>query len=283
MGEAKTIAIIGGGASGLAAAVAAGEALRDSEGAAAGTGATAGRGGHGGPGRRVRGLRPRGTLDSGHGQRTLQLLERAARRGRLPQRRFCQARAFRVRMPGASSRAVPGKDEHRLSRTACWGSSLTTGLCGARKGEGRLYPLANKAASVLDCLRAACAAAGVEERVECEVAAVEPPRAEGSPFTLRLADGRFERAGAVIVAVGGAIARGASARGCSLPRAGADAGAARHRAALAAPPRQHPRARGARAVASRQPRDGRSGAESTAASRWAPTKASVSCPARWAR
>ena len=32
MGEAKTIAIIGGGASGLAAAVAAGEALRDSEG-----------------------------------------------------------------------------------------------------------------------------------------------------------------------------------------------------------------------------------------------------------
>ena len=40
MGEAKTIAIIGGGASGLAAAVAAGEALRDAEGAAAGTGAT---------------------------------------------------------------------------------------------------------------------------------------------------------------------------------------------------------------------------------------------------
>ena len=32
MGEAKTIAVIGGGASGLAAAVAAGEALRDSEG-----------------------------------------------------------------------------------------------------------------------------------------------------------------------------------------------------------------------------------------------------------
>lgn len=33
MGEAKTIAVIGGGASGLASAVAAGEALRDLEGA----------------------------------------------------------------------------------------------------------------------------------------------------------------------------------------------------------------------------------------------------------
>lgn len=67
------------------------------------------------------------------------------------------------------------------------------GLMWREEGEGRLYPLANKAASVLDCLRAACAAAGVEERVECEVVAVEPPRAEGAPFTLRLADGRFER------------------------------------------------------------------------------------------
>ncbi|MEE0478170.1 MAG: NAD(P)/FAD-dependent oxidoreductase, partial [Adlercreutzia sp.] len=81
------------------------------------------------------------------------------------------------------------------------------GLMWREEGEGRLYPLANKAASVLDCLRAACAAAGVEERVECEVVAVEPPRAEGAPFTLRLADGRFERAGVVIVAVGGTVAR----------------------------------------------------------------------------
>ena len=38
MGEAKTIAVIGGGASGLAAAVAAGEALRDLEGAAGAAG-----------------------------------------------------------------------------------------------------------------------------------------------------------------------------------------------------------------------------------------------------
>ena len=36
---------------------------------------------------------------------------------------------------------------------------------------------------------------------------MEPPRAQGAPFTLRLADGRFERAGVVIVAVGGTVAR----------------------------------------------------------------------------
>ncbi|MEC4185019.1 NAD(P)/FAD-dependent oxidoreductase [Adlercreutzia sp. R21] len=82
------------------------------------------------------------------------------------------------------------------------------GLMWREEGEGRLYPLANKATSVLDCLRAACAAAGVEERVECEVAAVQPPREAGGRFTLRLADGRFERADAVIAAVGGSIARG---------------------------------------------------------------------------
>ena len=72
---------------------------------------------------------------------------------------------------------------------------------------------------MLDCLRAACAAAGVEERVECEVAAVELPRAEGAPFTLRLADGRFERAGVVIVAVGAPSQRELLPKGPFLPRA----------------------------------------------------------------
>lgn len=126
------------------------------------------------------------------------------------------------------------------------------GLMWREEGEGRLYPLANKAASVLDCLRAACAAAGVEERVECEVAAVEPPRAEGGPFTLRLADGRFERADAVIVAVGGSVARGLLPEGVPFREPEPTLGPHGHRAALAAPPRQYPRARGAGTVAPRR-------------------------------
>lgn len=81
------------------------------------------------------------------------------------------------------------------------------GLMWREESEGRLYPLANKASVVLDILRSSAAAAGVEERTCACVAAVEPPREAGKRFTLRMADGAFERADAVVVAVGGAVAR----------------------------------------------------------------------------
>ena len=81
------------------------------------------------------------------------------------------------------------------------------GLLWREEGEGRLYPLANKASVVLDVLRAAAAHAGVEERCGARVERVELPRAAGKPFTLRMADGAFERADAVIVACGGRVAR----------------------------------------------------------------------------
>jgi hypothetical protein len=82
------------------------------------------------------------------------------------------------------------------------------GLVIREEGEGRKYPLANKASSVRDCLRARAHALGVEECCEAEVVALEPPRAPGAPFTLRLKDGRFERAQVVIMACGGKAARG---------------------------------------------------------------------------
>lgn len=81
------------------------------------------------------------------------------------------------------------------------------GLCWREESEGRLYPLPNKATAVLDVLRAAATAAGVEERCGTAVEAVEPARRAGGPLTLRLADGRLERADAVIVAAGGSVAR----------------------------------------------------------------------------
>lgn len=81
------------------------------------------------------------------------------------------------------------------------------GMLWREEGEGRLYPLANKASVVLDVLRAAAARAGVEERCGARVERVELPRAAGKPFTLRMADGAFERADAVIVACGGRVAR----------------------------------------------------------------------------
>ena len=78
--------------------------------------------------------------------------------------------------------------------------------CGLRwreEAQGRLLPATGKASTVLDVLRAAARAAGVREACGNAVCAVELPRREGSPFTLRMADGAFERADAVIVAAGG--------------------------------------------------------------------------------
>ena len=77
------------------------------------------------------------------------------------------------------------------------------GLEWRNEPDGRLYPLANKASVVVDVLRAACADLGVSEACDQEVAAVERPRAEGKPFTLRMKDGAFQRADAVVVACGG--------------------------------------------------------------------------------
>lgn len=193
----KTIAIIGGGASGLAAAVAAGEALRDLEGDA---------------GAAVRVVVyeasdrvGRSILATGNGRCNFS----NARPGDGDYRNPAFVARVLSAFEGASRWRVPSQAKPRTAYpNGVLGFFSDHGLMWREEGEGRLYPLANKATSVLDCLRAACAAAGVEERVECEVAAVEPPRTESGLFTLRLAGGRFERADAVIVAVGGSVARG---------------------------------------------------------------------------
>lgn len=190
------IAIIGGGAAGLAAAVAAGEALR-----AAGTSA------------RVAVYEAsdrvgRSILATGNGRCNLSNAR--------PDAALYRNGSY-VEEVLAALEEVPGRESVFDGASATMGATGASnavlrffaahGLVWREESEGRLYPLANKATSVLDCLRAAGTAAGVEECVECEVAAVEPPREAGGRFTLRLADGRFERADAVIVAVGGTVAR----------------------------------------------------------------------------
>ena len=77
------------------------------------------------------------------------------------------------------------------------------GLAWREEDGGREYPLANKASSVVDVLRAAAARVGARERCGCAVAAIDPPREQGGRFTLRMADGALSRADAVIVACGG--------------------------------------------------------------------------------
>ncbi|MDO4291565.1 MAG: aminoacetone oxidase family FAD-binding enzyme, partial [Eggerthellaceae bacterium] len=107
-----------------------------------------------------------------------------------------------------AAREIPSQRKSSTAYpTAVLGFFSDLGLLWREEAEGRLYPLANKASVVLDVLRAAAAAASVEERVNAEVVRVEPPRAAGRPFTLRMADGAFERADAVIAACGGTVAR----------------------------------------------------------------------------
>ena len=91
------------------------------------------------------------------------------------------------------------------------------GLMWRVEDDGREYPLPNKASVVVDVLRAAAADAGAREVCGCVVAAVEPPRSEGGRFTLRMADGRLERADAVILASGHA-AQSLEAAGLNVPK-----------------------------------------------------------------
>lgn len=82
------------------------------------------------------------------------------------------------------------------------------GLEWREEGEGRLYPATGKASTVLDALRAAAAHLGVTEaRGRCAVS-VEFPREEGGLFHIRFDDGAIQHAVAVVLAVGGKHAHG---------------------------------------------------------------------------
>ena len=191
----KTIAIIGGGAAGLAAAVAAAEAARGA-GALAEVRVTVYEASD-----RV----GRSILATGNGR--CNFSNAVIDAGRYRNASFVEEAldACEATFGGGAS---PGDDSPPpvdVRANAVLRFFAERGLVWREEGEGRLYPLANKATSVLDCLRAACTAAGVRELVESEVAAVEAPRGEGDRFTLRLVDRRLERADAVIVAVGGAV------------------------------------------------------------------------------
>lgn len=80
------------------------------------------------------------------------------------------------------------------------------GLMWREEGEGRLYPLANKATSVLEVLRAAMADASVREACDSQAVRIDVPAHPGDRFHVRFADGAVRHADAVIVATGGRTA-----------------------------------------------------------------------------
>ena len=80
------------------------------------------------------------------------------------------------------------------------------GLVWREEGGGRLYPLANKASSVLDVLRAAADDWGVREACGRRAVRVDAPGSAGGRFRVRFDDGAVEHPDAVIVAAGGRAA-----------------------------------------------------------------------------
>ncbi len=77
------------------------------------------------------------------------------------------------------------------------------GLMWREEVEGRLYPLANKASSVLDVLRVAARSRGVKEVCDRRAVRIDLPQHTGERLHVRFADGAVEHAQTVIVAVGG--------------------------------------------------------------------------------
>lgn len=81
------------------------------------------------------------------------------------------------------------------------------GMLYREEGEGRLYPLANKASVVLDILRGSLAS-NVEVHLDSRVVGIDAPSEPGGHFTMRMADGVLFRAERVVVACGGALPEG---------------------------------------------------------------------------
>lgn len=190
----KTLAIIGGGAAGLAAAVAAARELRAigaGEGAAIEVVEADERVG-------------RSILATGNGR--CNFSNACIDAGAYRNAEFV-GEALRALADAAAGGPGAGKQPPQVTDPVL-AFFADLGLAWREEGEGRLYPLANKASVVLDVLRSAARDLGVAEVCGCAVEEIVVPERPGGRFHLRCAGGVVRHADAVIVAVGGAPAEG---------------------------------------------------------------------------
>ena len=179
----KKIAIIGGGASGLAAAVAAGEsAYQAGEEVEVHLYEASDRIG-------------RSILATGNGRCNFTNAQIVADAYRNPSFVGTALTAFEKAFP---------KGRHPNGVAAFFAER---GMLYREEGEGRMYPLANKASVVLDVLRSRLDVLEAHVHVEARVDTIDTPRGDRPHFTMRMADGAFERADAVILACGGKVGR----------------------------------------------------------------------------
>lgn len=185
----EEIAIIGGGAAGLAAAVIAAERVRAA-----------------GAQRRLRVVVyeasdrvGRSILATGNGRCNFS-------NSQMRHSTAAQVGYYNAAFVDEALAALAAQVEPALSRSLgnpVLGFFAKLGLAWREEAEGRLYPLANKASVVLDVLRAAAKVAGVEERCGCSIERIRFPRHEGGSLMLRAPGERFEARTAVIACGGG--------------------------------------------------------------------------------
>lgn len=194
MAGMETIAIIGGGASGLMAAVEASLALRQA-------GAVAHVALFEADPERI----GRSILATGNGRCNISnacISADAYRNQAFVEQALMHLQSAYVAERGATSMRTLGTNLV-LERFA------DVGLVTREESEGRLYPMANKATSVLDVLRSAAAELGVDVQTDKRALRVDAPAPGGAGcFNIRFADKTIAHAAAVIVAVGGRAASG---------------------------------------------------------------------------
>ena len=119
---------------------------------------------------------------------------------------------------GTGASAFTAAALSQFSPEDCLEFFASIGVMCAPREEGREYPLCQQAAAVLDCLRLETARLGVTERCDAAVTAITPKNGE---FTLSLLSGEVITARRVILATGGAAAPslGGSSEGYTLATA----------------------------------------------------------------
>ncbi len=117
---------------------------------------------------------------------------------------------------GATAFVAPALE--RFSPQSCIDFFESLGVLCAPREEGREYPLCQQAAAVLDCLRLELAARGVTEQCDTAITAITP---HSGGFTLTVANGTTVQARHVILSTGGAAAPalGGSSGGYALATA----------------------------------------------------------------
>ena len=166
----KRIAVIGGGAAGLSCAIVSGQA--------------------------------------GASVRIFEMDERVGRRILATGNGRCNFSNVDIRPEVYRNAGFVAKAYERVTPEDVWGFFADLGLLWETEPDGRMLPRTGKASTVVDVLRARCAELGVEECCSAKVRELVPPSEAGGPWTLVLADGRFERAEAVVVTTGGQDAFG---------------------------------------------------------------------------